>query len=308
LNYFNSLPSRGVALGFTIITAAAACRSETFDAPPTPTPTPSDDVERADTFDAGEEDASLDAVDRDATTALDAGALDGSRPFVLTDAIKVGYQPSFDPSRYSKACDKDAECAIVPAIQNCGTCCSGDTAVRADGALADLAAVRAACEWMNACSMACAPVHAECVDGECVVCGGPSPCAPSIVIELPIGEEGDWVVEASFDRRTARCALDQAPGPEKISCSAGSSLVRTGPRKISFGLDTTMTPATLTVRVERDGAEVASETFDVEYEAIPGPSRRGCKPRECRQARHTFVFGAAPLAPGGSLVRPGGMH
>ncbi len=172
MSAYDYLPFRGVALGsiftITVVAAAAACQSETFDAPLPMSPA---DAEPVETPDAGDLDATLAAGERDATDA--APTVDATpRPFVLTDAIKVGYLPSFDPTRYSKACTADDECAIVQRIDHCGTCCSGDTAVRAEGALADLAAVRAACETMSECSMACGPIHAECDDGECVVRGG----------------------------------------------------------------------------------------------------------------------------------------
>ena len=171
MSAYDNLPFRGVALGsivtLTVVAAAAACQSESFDAPLPPLPA---NAERVETPDAAERDATFDAGERDATD-VPATVAATPRPFELTDAIKVGYQPSFDPSRYSKACSANDECAIVPRIDHCGTCCSGDTAVRADGALADLAAVRAGCESMTECSMACGPIHAECFDGGCVVRG-----------------------------------------------------------------------------------------------------------------------------------------
>ena len=51
----------------------------------------------------------------------------------------------------------------------------------------------------------------------------------------------------------------------------------------------------MTVRMTRDGALIAEDTFTLDYEVTPGPNGPDCDPPECRFAEHTLRREPGPL-------------
>lgn len=74
---------------------------------------------------------------------------------------------TFDPSRYSRDCERDEDCIIVMPIHDCFTCC-GYVSVRRGDAERDYAAAQAACQGGGSCAAYCPEARAACFDQICV--------------------------------------------------------------------------------------------------------------------------------------------
>jgi hypothetical protein len=203
----------------------------------------------------------------------------------------------FDPRGYPNTCTTKSDCTLAPIITNCSTCC-GSAAVRTDAVSADLEAAREACREMGRgprnCLMACGEEHAECVGGVCVACTELT-CDDGVSVELlPVLEAGTWVIEATVDGAPASCTIETsgASGGSTQTCQGAElKYLPTGPGPASARmamLIRTTTAKVVSVRMTRDGVELAAKTFEPAYSAVPGPNGPDCEPKQCTVAEVTL--------------------
>jgi hypothetical protein len=225
------------------------------------------------------------APDNGPSPELPDGSADRRAPPTYLDAGKADGPRSFDPTRYSATCTAKADCALMPIIKECGSCC-GVAALRAGEGVADLEAVEAACKderW--ACAMLCPSVHAECSDGGCIVCEE-NPCYPGVLVELPgLPDDSDFAVEVTVDGETTSCSHNGRTSPLGTKCAPGSTLSFSNEGTIWVALETT-TATSVTVQTKQGGAEIDTRTVAPAYESQPGPNGPACEPLQCLVAQH----------------------
>lgn len=121
-------------------------------------------------------------------------------------------------------------------------------------------------------------------------------CVEGVLLDFSYRDKGSYFFDVKVDDVVVTCkaTLPLAKDPP-LACDrpeaqlgvVGSMLPETG--QSIGGLTFPSTTATkITVRVMRDGVELANQTFSPSYTTSAGPNGPGCEPSSCTLAKETL--------------------
>ena len=182
------------------------------------------------------------------TQSTDPGGAGGNEPDAGVDS-----RFTFSPRDAARACTRDDECVILPALNNCSSCC-GEGAVARGEAESAYASVVEACRGPGApdgamCAMYCGAFRAACYEGTCVK-----------LADADAGDQAPAPECTPGSSTTDGGAPDADPG---VGPSCGARVVKTG---FEDGLDPSWVATDpSSFRIDHDEPIAGSASLRISY-------------------------------------------
>lgn len=180
---------------------------------------------------------------------------------------------------------------IVTGIVDCMPGCSESTAaVSVTDAARDLLAVQDACRGAGGEGRLCedgriTPIHAMCVDQECIACGELA-CENGVHVPMPFWKTRvERFIQVTVDGQVSAC---RAPPDGAWVCSGPLVMFSLTEQLVWELFLPTATAKVISIRVTEDGTEIGNKTFQPKYQLSPGPNGPKCEPKQCYVATETF--------------------
>lgn len=121
-------------------------------------------------------------------------------------------------------------------------------------------------------------------------------CDDGLRVAFVFRDPGEYVFEVVLDGQTVTCRAklplaDPPPAPcdrDGVFLGLSGSKLPKEQHAIDGLMIASLSVKHLTLRVSRDGSQIATLDRDVTYQVTPGPNGPSCEPKECRSARLTL--------------------